>query len=239
MLKGVSVLKELQRVSGETSDAYSYQSGKIKSSSLVNGLKYYGYAIDKFFGNSLITRIMAADCRTLDELREAFVPKAAYGDGDWVDLAGLIAPKKAVSDLLDAVERGDISDVDSLNRCFADMHSEYYRYEWRWACKAMEDYYDFRLTDASVEDLQELVRRWRNSVVALDRLIYDDARKEFSLSAMTSFGADGNAFERDQDFMNVRGSFFEADPFVASVKEHIDVKSALGDAALAKLESMK
>ena len=75
--------------------------------------------------------------------------------------------------------------------------------------------------------------------MALDRLIYDDARKEFSLSAMTSFGADGNAFERDQDFMNVRGSFFEADPFVASVKEHIDVKSALGDAALAKLESMK
>jgi hypothetical protein len=239
MLKGVSVLKELQRVSGETSDTYSYQSGKIKSSSLVNGLKYYGYAIDKFFGNSLITRLMNSDCKTLAELREAFVPKSAYGDGDWVDIAGMIAPKKAVSDLLDAVERGDVSDVDSLNKCFADMHSEYYSYEWRWACKAMEEYYGFSLAEASVDELSELVQRWRNSVVSLDKLIYEDARKEFSLSAMTSFGADGNAFERDQDFMNVRGSFFEADPFVTSVKDHIKVKSALGDAALAKLASMK
>lgn len=239
MLKGVSVLKELQRVSGETSDTYSYQSGKIKSSSLVNGLKYYGYAIDKFFGNSLITRIMGVDCHSLEELREAFVPKSSYGDGDWVDIAGMIAPKKAISDLLDAVERGDISDVDSLNKCFADIHSEYYSYEWRWASKAMEEYYGFSFAEASGEEISELVNRWRNSVVSLDKLIYEDARKEFSLNAMTSFGADGSDFERDQDFMNVRGSFFEADPFVTSVKEHIKVKSALGDAALAKLASMK
>lgn len=239
MLKGVSVLKELQRVSGETSDTYSYQSGKIKSSSLVNGLKYYGYAIDKFFGNSLITRIMGVDCHSLEELREAFVPKSSYGDGDWVDIAGMIAPKKAISDLLDAVERGDISDVDSLNKCFADIHSEYYSYEWRWASKAMEEYYGFSFAEASGEEISELVNRWRNSVVSLDKLIYEDAHKEFSLNAMTSFGADGSDFERDQDFMNVRGSFFEADPFVTSVKEHIKVKSALGDAALAKLASMK
>ena len=237
-LAGGQILKELQRVSGETSDTYSYQSGKIKSSSLVNGLKYYGYAIDKFFGNSLITRLMNADCRTLEELREAFVPKSAYGDGDWVDIAGMIAPKKAVSDLLDAVERGDVSDVDSLNRCFADIHSEYYSYEWRWACKAMEEYYGFSFADVSLGYLSELVLRWKDSVVSLDKLIYEDARKEFSLSAMTSFGADGTAFEREQDFMNVRGSFFEADPFVTSVKEHIEIKSALGDSALAKLASM-
>ena len=205
----------------------------------MNGLKYYGYAIDKFFGNSLITRLMSAECSTLDELREAFVPKSAYGDGDWVDIAGMIAPKKAVTDLLDAVERGDVRDVDSLNKCFADIHSEYYRYEWRWACKAMEEYYGFTLASASAEELSDLVRRWRKSVVSLDNLLYEDARKEFSLSAMTSFGADGTAFEREQDFMNVRGSFFEADPFVTSVKEHIEVKSALGDQALAKLSSLK
>ncbi|MBO5194019.1 MAG: DUF4954 family protein, partial [Bacteroidales bacterium] len=55
MLKAVDILKELQKISGETSDAYTYQSGKIKRSSLLNGLRYYGMAIDKFLGNSLIT----------------------------------------------------------------------------------------------------------------------------------------------------------------------------------------
>ena len=238
MLRGVSVLRELQRVSGETSDTYSYQSGKIKSSSLVNGLKYYGYAIDKFFGNSLITRIMGSECRTLEELRKAFTPKAAFGDGDWVDIAGMIAPKQAVTSLLDAVEDGIISDVNTLNRHFAGLHSQYYHFEWRWACKAMEEYYGFSLADASVEYLSELVKRWKNSVVSLDKLLYEDARKEFSLSSMTSFGADGSVMDRDQDFMNVRGSFFEADPFVKSVKEHIEIKSALGEQALNKLQSL-
>ncbi len=238
MIKGVGVLKELQRVSGLTSDTYSYQSGKIRSSSLVNGLKYYGYAIDKFFGNSLITRIMGAEFSTLEELREAFVPLSAYGEGDWVDIAGMIVPKLAVSDLLDAIENGEITDVDSLNRRFAELHSEYYRFEWKWASKAMEDYYGMKLSEATVEELSGLVRRWKNSVVSLDQLIYEDARKEFSLSAMTSFGADGTVSEREQDFMNVRGSFFEADPFVQSVKEHIKDKSALGELALSRLESL-
>lgn len=239
MLKGVGVLKELQRVSGLTSDTYSYQSGKIKSSSLINGLKYYGYAIDKFFGNSLITRIMDSESRTLEGLREDFVPRAAYGDGDWVDIAGMIVPKQAVSDLLDAIEDGEITDVDTLNLRFADLHAEYYRFEWRWASKAMEDYYGIRLSEVSVETLSELVRRWKDSVVALDKLIYEDARKEFSLSAMTSFGADGTMSERELDFMNVRGSFFEADPFVQSVKEHIKMKSALGESTLEKLSHLK
>jgi len=239
MLKGVGVLKELQRVSGLTSDTYSYQSGKIKSTSLVNGLKYYGYAIDKFFGNSLITRIMESECSSLEELRESFVPRSAYGEGDWVDIAGMIVPKMAISDLLDAIENGEITDVDSLNRRFAELHSEYYRFEWKWASKAMEEYYGMKLSEATVEELSDLVRRWKNSVVSLDQLIYEDARKEFSLSAMTSFGADGTVSERELDFMNVRGSFFEADPFVRSVKEHIKDKSALGESTLEKLSRLK
>ena len=56
---------------------------------------------------------------------------------------------------------------------------------------------------------------------------------------MTSFGADGTVSERELDFMNVRGSFFEADPFVRSVKEHIKDKSALGESTLEKLSRLK
>ena len=90
----------IQAVSGEDSESYAYQSGKIKKSSLKNGLKYYGMAIDKFLGNSLITRIINSDFSNIEELREAFVPKSAYGEGDWVDISGLIAPKEAVYDLM-------------------------------------------------------------------------------------------------------------------------------------------
>ena len=217
MLNAVHILKELRRVSGDTSDYYAYQSGRIKSSSLANGLKYYGYAIDKFFGNSLITRIMNAEFSTLDELRDAFVPRSEYGDGEWMDLAGMIAPCKAVDDILADVESGKTAELDVFNRRVAALHDEYYHYEWRWACKAIEEYYGLRLAELSASELSKLICRWRESVVTLDRLLYEDARKEFSLSGMPDF---------------------ESDPFVRSVKEHIEVKSSLADQVLEKLASI-
>lgn len=55
---------------------------------------------------------------------------------------------------------------------------------------------------------------------------------------MTSFGADGDEEERMEDFMQVRGSFFEANPFVTSVKDHIRVKSELGDRVLEILKAL-
>ena len=151
----------------------------------------------------------------------------------------MIVPKQAVSDLMDYIEDRTISDVDTLHRHFCHLHKEYYRYEWHWVYKVLEDYYGISLQEASVGQLSDLVVRWRESVLGLDRLVYEDARKEFSLSSMTSFGADGDASERDKDFVEVRGASFESDPFVCVVKEHIEVKSALGDSALEKLASLK
>ena len=238
MLRAVEILRQLQQVSGETSDAYTYQSGKIKRSSLVKGMKYYGMAIDKFLGNSLITRIMESGAKSLEELRQSFVPKSRFGEGDWVDIAGMIAPKSAVNDILDRLEDGSIADVDSLNDAFRQVHSNYYKYEWRWAYGIIEEYFGVNLASISVDSLKDLVSRWKTSVVALDNLVYEDARKEFSLTAMTSFGADGDQAQRNSDFEQVRGSFFEADPFVKSVKEHIRAKSALADDALALLTSL-
>lgn len=217
MLRAVNILQELKRISGDTSDYYVYQSGRIKSSSLAKGLKYYGYAIDKFFGNSLITRIMNAEFSSLDELRKAFVPRSEYGNGEWVDLAGMIAPEKAVEDIISDIEEGKTSELDVLNSRISAIHNQYYHYEWRWASKAMEEYYGFRLADLSVSELSGLIHRWKDSVIALDKLLYEDAGKEFSLSGMPDF---------------------ESDPFVRSVKEHMEVKSSLACQVLEKLSAI-
>ncbi len=239
MLNGRNILMELQKVSGVNSDAYSFQSGLIRKSSLMNGLRLYGLAIDKFLGNSLITKLMSVDCTDLAQLQESMKPVSMYGDGDWVDIAGMIAPKAAVTDLLMEVESNQIIDVETFGERFREIHAEYYRYEWKWAYRIIKEYYGIDLQSATIEELAGLVRTWRESVLALDQLLYEDAKKEFSLSFMTSFGADGDKSEQELDFMNVRGSLFEADPFVVSVKDHMRVKSALGDSALAKLNSLQ
>ena len=235
MVKGMAILRELQRVSGENSDVYTYQSGKIRNSSLKNGIRLYSMALDKFLGNSLITRIMNSEFEDADQLRHCLLPRAEYGEGDWVDVSGMIAPKKAITDILDGLEKGEINDLHSLEEHFHHHHSMYYEYEWRWAYDMIYEYYGISLDKADIDSLRELILRWKESVVSLDNMLYDDAKKEFSLTMMTSFGADGDDRQRRQDFVQVRGAKFDNDPFVVSVREHIRVKSELCEKALAKL----
>ncbi len=228
MFRARTILAGLQKASGTSTSVYSYQNGKIKGSALAKGLYYYGLAIDKFLGNSLISRIRKGEePSSIEELRKALIPDSSTGSGDWVDIAGMIAPQSAVSDILDDIESGAVSDVMTINERFAALHANYYSYEWTWAYDAIKEYYGVDLDNVSAETLMNLVRRWKDAVVTLDHLVYEDARKEFSLSAMTSFGADGDEKQKDLDFFQVRGASFENDPFVKSVADHIVVKSAL------------
>jgi hypothetical protein len=238
MLAGISILTELQRVSGQNSEAYTYQSGKIKNSSLRKGISLYKLAIDKFLGNSLISRIMKSEFSSAEELRSALVPDTQYGQGDWVDIAGMISPKKAITDILNSIEAMEIMDMSDLNARIADIHANYYDYEWRWAYDVIREYYDVDLSVAPIDVIRSLIVRWKNSVVALDNMLFEDARKEFSLSMMASFGADGDEEQRMQDFIHVRGSHFDSDPFVLSIKQHIEVKSALAGTVLSRIENL-
>ena len=211
MLNGIRVLEDLQKASGENSETYSYQSGLIRRTSLLKGLKYYRMAIDKFLGNSLISRIMQFEFKDIEGLRVVLRPSAGYGLGEWMDMAGMIAPHDAVQAVLDEIENGLLTDVEDINRRFAAVHAGYYDYEWAWAYNAIEEYYGVSLDTITADKICELIGRWKRSVISLDELVYEDARKDFALSAMTDF---------------------ENNPFVASVREHIRVKSELGDTVL-------
>mgnify|MGYP003303879742 FL=1 len=220
MLSGLALLKDLKHVSGENSDTYSFQSGLIRRSSLNKGIRLYSMAIDKFLGNSLITRLMSAQYDSLTQLREALVPASDYGEGDWVDLSGMLAPKSAVVDLIRSMESGSVKDVNMLGKLFADIHDQYYEYEWRWAYGVIESYYGISLSDAEVPDILALIARWKDSVVALDEMLYEDARKDFTLS---------------QRLMKSTSMVFEEEPFARSVQEHIMAKTALGEQVVEKL----
>ena len=75
---------------------------------------------------------------------------------------------------------------------------------------------------------------WQEAVVSLDHEVYEDACKEFSLSAMTGFGADGERQDKENDFQHVRGDF-DGNPFVKEVLGHIERKTRLGEELLGRL----
>jgi len=237
MWRGREILNELVALSGENTEVYGYKNCKIRNSSLKHGCQLYTIGIQKFLGNSLISRLEKNEWRTIDEMRAALRPDSETGLGDWVDMAGLIAPRSEVTRLLDEIENGSLTLADIQNR-LEQMHANYYSYEWTWALDKLEQVWGCSVEEVSLEQIEMTVRQWLEAVVKLDRMVYDDARKEFDLNSQTGFGADGDREQAEADFEEVRGSF-ESNSFVKAVLEHIERKSALGEKILNKLENLK
>ena len=108
------------------------------------------------------------------------------------------------------------------------MHKSYYDWEWTWTCERIEEEAGSSVNKLTAKDIITIVETWKKSVVDLDNLLYEDARKEFTLSSMTGFGIDGGDEIKKRDFEQVRGEF-ESNKVVAAIKEHIKIKTALGD----------
>ena len=159
------------------------------------------------------------------------------GKGEWVDLAGLIAPKETVDLLLDEIESGTVSSVEKFAESFRAMHKSYYSWEWTWSCERIEEEEGKKIEDFKAGDIIRIVERWKRSVTDLDQLLYEDARKEFTLSAMTGFGIDGGEEEKKLDFEQVRGEF-ESNSVVAAIQEHIKKKTALGDELILRMRKI-
>lgn len=226
MLQGLKVLEQLRSLSGATSDTYTYQSAKITHSALERGIRLYRMAIEKFLGNSLISRL---------EKTRQLRPEENTGEGDWLDLSGLIAPHSLITQLMNDIEQGSVCSQEEVNRRLNDIHRHYYDLEWAWAYKLLLGFYNLTEQDLERNEvLIDIIRRWKQAVVGLDEMLYQDARKEFSLSTKTGFGFDGNTSTAEADFAEVRGQF-DSNPFVTAVQEHIRVKSALGEKWIERL----
>lgn len=235
MFQGIDVLKGLQETCGESSDAYTFQSCRINGSSLKRGIKFYNIAITKFLGNSIISRLKDCPCRNNEEIREALNPKTTDGLFQWRDLAGLLAPSTKIDDLIDDIEAGKLNTLEDVNQVFAGLHANYYELEWTWAWDKIQQYFELSLETITAKDIIEIVEKWKEAVVSLDNMIYDDARKEFSLPTRISFGLDGNKRDQKIDFERVRG-VFEKNAFVEAVLEHIKVKTQLGNDTIERLK---
>ena len=235
MLKGIKLLQNLQYSSGELSDVYSYHSTKIRNSALRSGIRFYKTAITKFLGNSIIKRLENLPAGATDEqLRAALAPTTPLGTGYWVDISGMIAPKNVIDSLLARIASGEVSSIEEVHQTFADIHVHYYEYEWTWAYEQYKEFFGVDMKSITKQDVIDIVKQWKEAVIGLDRLLYEDARKEFDLAAMTGFGADGTKEVKEQDFEQVRG-VFESNSFVTAVLDHIKVKEALGDELIARL----
>lgn len=238
MIKGLEILNNLKEISGETTGVFAYRNMLISKSALEKGIDLYNKAIYKFLGNSVITRIEKCNVNTPEELLDCLKPKHEIGKGEWSDLAGLLAPKSEINNLIAKIERKELQSLEEIELELKSLHENYYDYEWIWAAELLKEKISKRIEDLKISDLIDLIKKWKESVIGLDQLLYEDAKKEFRLDSMTGFGMDGNKATQKLDFEKVRGKF-ESNDFVNEIVSHIDRKTILGDQILEQLTKIE
>jgi hypothetical protein len=233
MMKGRELLRML--LSDHPGEQFIYfDRMRMKTSAAERGITLYQMGIDKFIGNSVIKRLEGAEFRSDDEMRARMKPESNEGTGDWIDMSGLITPLSAIEELLSSIEKREMNNADAINRSFESIHKRYYELEWAWVYDRLPEETGKPNEELTASDIVEIVERWKKSVVDLDRMLYEDARKEFTLSSMTGFGIDGDDEVKKRDFEQVRGDF-EKNSVVLAILDHIRDKTELGDELIARL----
>jgi len=238
MVKAIDILERLKTVSGETSQEYVYQNTSITLNSLKRGIKMYDIGIDKFLGNSVITKLQEATLNNEEDLRKHLQPTSEVGQGEWIDLAGLIAPKNEIDAILCDIECGKLDQLDEIQARLKSLHDRYYEIEWNWSSDLLQWRLQKPLSKITVNDILGVIKQWKKSVIDLDQMLYEDAKKEFTLSAMTGFGIDGDKETILADFAMVRGTF-ENNSLVKQILSHIETKSKLGDDIIEMLHTLQ
>ncbi|MGD2094455.1 MAG: DUF4954 family protein, partial [Phycisphaerales bacterium] len=237
MLNGCQLLANLKATAGEDTDYYTYNNVKIKNSALDRGIKLYQMGIDKFLGNCLIQQLHNKHLKNVDELREALKPRTDTGPGKWVDLSGLFAPEQIIQKILSDIENGTIGTLEQLADSFESVHNDYPEYEWAWAANILQQRLGKTIDKITANDIIELVTKWKTVVIELDRMLYADAKKEFTSTAQIGYGLDGGKEITQADFEQVRGTF-EKNSFVSEIEEHIAKKTALGDELINRMKKL-
>lgn len=236
--QGLKKLNEIVAISGDNLDYYNYKDMVIKKSSLKRGIEMYKIVINKFLGNSIISRVDGKQIDDIEALRKILKPTSKIGQGKWIDISGLICPISALTQFVDKLEKLKLKSIHSVVDELKEINNKYYEYEWNWAVELIESFYKINIATITKQQFISIVEQWKSSVIELDQLLYKDASKEFDLNTHVGFGADGEEAERLADFRNVRG-VFEQNSTVIEILNHMERKEALGDKIIDKINKIK
>lgn len=211
----VRMLSE-ERFSGTPSN---YGGCTIAGSSLTSGVERYENALKYYIGLQVALTLRGRRLTSDEAIAAALSPVSPVGEGRWVDVAGLLAPKAEIDQIVEEIASGSLSTPEAVESRLSAIATNYQLYEWRWVYAHIQTVFNVDPKKISRKKLIDLLRQWRAASESLFADIERDASKEFGDGVMTGFGLDGSAREEIlADFRNVRGEF-DSDSQVAAVRE--------------------
>ena len=238
IIRGRDLLNDIGKEDSDETEFCSMSGFRIARRTVKKCNEIYNAAIDNFLGSSLINRIGNDKLTSVAGLQARLVPSSVAGLGEWVDIGGLVAPLEEVGALCDRIEKVKMLTVTDIRSEFETLMADCREAEWTWTAARLQESMGKPVTEFTAGDVADILVKWKKSVVDLDYKLYEDALKEFSLSASTGFGTDGDKEVKRADFEAVRGNP-ESNPEVQSILVHIKEKTRIADHLIAQIKNLK
>ncbi len=204
MLRGQQAMAELYAKTVKGQDSIINNGIHIKRLLLKTCGRYYQMALDMYFGDLLICRLEELGDQATSESIGRPNPDGEKGQGEWIDVNGLLCRQSRLERMLTAIETGQIADFDQLQEGFEAIHAAYRTDEWNWFLAVYAKQQGKKLSEATKEDLKKMLEFWLKASRKYLNLVANDSKKEFEGNVRIGYGIDGN---QDEDFTAVRGDY--------------------------------
>ena len=170
IVQGKRILENLRQAGGKNVSSYNFQEYIINASSLKKGIKYYDIALRIYMGAVLKRAVKGGFLNK---------PASKTGEGDWIDLSGLLLPASEEQRLINDIKNGSLESIHEVLDRFNDINDHYREYQWAWTYKLIMDYYGIdELSETSMQRIREDYVKARRAWIAEIR---KDAQKEFDM----------------------------------------------------------
>jgi hypothetical protein len=238
VIKSLDILKALYEKATKKQETVFYKGIRIKRLMLKSTRKYYEMALSVFIGNQIIKKLESIDePKSIERIREGLAASNSNISGQWIDLAGMVAPDQAVQELIMKIKSKDINTLEELASGFEHIHNAYDIFVWDWTTRILSERYGLNVNNIDADQLLELISKWETESIKLDKMILNDSTKEFDDSSKIGFGIDGDQAVADKDFNAVRG-ISEENKFIAGIHKEMIQIEAQAAALRASLEKI-
>jgi len=222
MIKGCSILKELQDNTERSVEEVSVNGAQIKRVLMRTSQKFYRTGIEMYLLENVLARAEKALDEGIKKINESFATdEGAVYSPDWVDIGGQLMPKERLLDLTTAIENGKVADAEAFSIEIQKIHRSLEKDEWLWVKNTYKEYFGRDLEKLTKDELgcaAESYQRFRTKFL---KQVLADAEKDFDKNSRTGFGQDGSAEDLDEDFRQVRGEY-DANRFVKEIRDNIE-----------------
>jgi len=221
VIRSLDILQELYENASKKQETVFYKGIRIKRLMLKSTRKYYEMAMSIFIGGQIIKKLETIkEPKSIESIRAALSTSDHKVSDKWIDLAGMIAPDHVMQDFFKDIKSGSIKTLDEISDRLKRIHDSYDSYVWDWTTRILSERFDMDVRNIEASQLGELISKWETESIKLDKMILNDATKEYDDSSKIGFGVDGDQDVINQDFEAVRGTP-DKNKFIAGINQEI------------------